>query len=281
MKPKEIAIGKDLTVVQELLCQAMDAVHKVCQENGIVYYLIGGSALGAVRHQGFIPWDVDIDIGMHRSQYEAFAKVAPRCLPEGYSYHDHRNTKPYYQSHAAVWVDHAKAVVDPDYYRQRREVNLLIDILPLDNAPDCVFLQERQEAEIRKLTRLQSRKECILYQRNSVWERWAKRLIQAALLPCSLEGLERRREKILTRYDGQEARCWCSMLSQYPYKKQCMSKEVYGRPVLMEFCGRQYYGPEQVEEYLKRIFGENYMELPPPERRLRPGDRIETLILSR
>lgn len=71
------------------------------------------------------------------------------------------------------------------------------------------------------------------------------------------------------------------MLSQYPYKKQCMSKEVYGRPVLMEFCGRQYYGPEQVEEYLKRIFGENYMELPPPERRLRPGDRIETLILSR
>lgn len=62
MKPKEIAIGKDLTVVQELLCQDMDAVHKVCQENGIVYYLIGGSALGAVRHQGFIPWDSEADL---------------------------------------------------------------------------------------------------------------------------------------------------------------------------------------------------------------------------
>lgn len=279
MKTEEITLGGDLTVVQELLCRAMDAIHKVCRENGITYYLIGGSALGAVRHRGFIPWDVDIDIAMHRPQYEAFAQIAPRCLPEGYSYHDHRNTRNYFRPHATVTIDQVKAVLDDGYYREKKEENLFIDIFPLDHAPDQLFLRERQAAEIRKLIKLHSRKECILYQRNSLAEIAAKRLIQAALLPYPLKRLEAKRDQVLTRYDGQETRCWCSMLSRYPYTKQCMPKAIYGRPVEMEFCGRKYCLPQQTGEYLERIFGETYMELPPPEQRMRPDDQIKKIIV--
>ena len=61
-----------LRKVQLIQLDMLLEVDKICKDNNIKYYLIGGSALGAVRHQGFIPWDEDIDIGMLRKDYEDF-----------------------------------------------------------------------------------------------------------------------------------------------------------------------------------------------------------------
>ena len=280
MTVREITIGKDLTIVQNILLGAMDGIHRICVENGITYYLIGGSALGAVRHKGFIPWDIDIDIAMHRDQYEKFPAIAPSVLPGGFSYHDHRNTKDYYRPHATVSIDSVKAVINSDYYRNSKPENLFIDIFPLDNAPDNEDLREQQAAEIRKLIKLHSRKECVLYKRNSLLQVVLKRLIQMALMPYTLEKLEKKRDSIMTRYDNTETECWCSMVSHYPYKKQCMPKSVYGKPVLMEFAGREYFVPEQTTDYLIRIFGRNYMQLPPEDKRVRPDDLIEKIIIA-
>lgn len=67
----------------ELLSMYKDVLH-VCQEHGIIPYLVGGSALGAIRHQGFIPWDDDVDIGMTRQDYEKFINVFEKELSEKY-----------------------------------------------------------------------------------------------------------------------------------------------------------------------------------------------------
>lgn len=275
-----IIIGDDLSIVQNILVEAMDKIHRVCVENGITYYLIGGSTLGAVRHKGFIPWDVDIDIAMHRGDYEKFADVASRMLPAELSYHNHFNTPQYYRPHATVAINNVKAVINSEYYRGYKEENLFIDIFPLDNAPDDEKLREEQAAALKKLIKIHSRKECVLYKRNTIVEVMLKRMVQFVLLPYSLERLENKRDTIMTQYDGIDTKCWCSMVSHYSYAKQCMAKVIYGEPVLMDFSGRKFFVPNKTEEYLTRIFGENYMDLPPIEKRVRPDDVIEKLIIN-
>lgn len=77
--------GSVITVrdVQLRLLDMLKDIDKVCRDNGISYWLTGGSALGAVRHKGFIPWDDDADIGMMREDYERFRKIVDQ-LGDGY-----------------------------------------------------------------------------------------------------------------------------------------------------------------------------------------------------
>ena len=56
--------------MQSKLLDMMKWFHGYCEENGLRYYALGGTALGAVRHGGFIPWDDDLDVGMPRADYD-------------------------------------------------------------------------------------------------------------------------------------------------------------------------------------------------------------------
>ena len=61
--------NKSVRLVQDKILETMKYIDKLCREHGIVYYIMGGTALGAVRHGGFIPWDDDLDIFMTPDQY--------------------------------------------------------------------------------------------------------------------------------------------------------------------------------------------------------------------
>lgn len=68
---------------QLVLLKMLHVIDEICRENGISYFLESGTLLGAMRHDGFIPWDDDLDIGMTEGNYKKFLKVAPRFLPDG------------------------------------------------------------------------------------------------------------------------------------------------------------------------------------------------------
>ena len=62
----------------------LDEIDRICKKNNIKYFFMGGSLLGAVRHQGFIPWDDDIDLAMPRKDYDLFVSIAPSQLSKDF-----------------------------------------------------------------------------------------------------------------------------------------------------------------------------------------------------
>ena len=85
---KEIIMADyDPAVLRRLQLTILDIlkdIDSICKENNIEYYIAYGTALGAVRHGGFIPWDDDIDICMTREAYDRFLEVMPNAMPEKY-----------------------------------------------------------------------------------------------------------------------------------------------------------------------------------------------------
>ena len=67
----------------------------VCDRLGLPYFLVCGSALGAVKYKGFIPWDDDMDVGMLRGDYERFLREAPALLPEYYFLQSYKSEPAY------------------------------------------------------------------------------------------------------------------------------------------------------------------------------------------
>lgn len=75
---------EQLKKMQKVLLDIVKDIDRVCKEHGIEYFLDSGSCLGAVRHNGFIPWDDDMDLGMRRVDYDKFLRIAPSALGDDY-----------------------------------------------------------------------------------------------------------------------------------------------------------------------------------------------------
>jgi len=257
---------EDLLKVKQVQLQIMDEIHRLCEKHSIKYYLIAGSLLGAVRHKGFIPWDVDIDIGMPREEYERFKKLCQQELDSLYAYCDYRQKKIFFRPHALVYHKKSKLKIKYDCYNPVSEdCGIYIDIFPLDNAPDDEKLRKKHAKQLKRICKF---KQCrIPYSYSSKkWKRWAHYILSALLSWIPLEKLNGYQQKVMCKYRHQQTQCICSMASRYAYKKQCMPKEIYGEPVKLEFEGRFYNAPSQYTTYLTRLYGD-YMQLPPEEKR--------------
>lgn len=125
---------EDLKRLHEIEVEILLEVIRVCENNGLTYFSYGGTTLGALRHNGFIPWDDDIDIGMMRDDYEKFLVIAPKCLKDGYTlqhFSVDSNTPTYF---AKVRRDGTEFV---EKYTKNIDMHhgVFIDIMPHDFIP--------------------------------------------------------------------------------------------------------------------------------------------------
>lgn len=139
MKNKGEIRDYDLKPMWRALLEIYDDYAKICERHGLRFYLAYGSALGVMRHGGFIPWDDDFDVWMPRPDYEKFIELAPKELPAYLRLRSWKLDAEYrYVFNKVVVTDQER--ID----RVRRESKLkvpqglYIDIFPLDGAPKSV-----------------------------------------------------------------------------------------------------------------------------------------------
>ena len=125
---------EQLKQLQTILISILNDITDFCDRNGLNYFLGGGTALGAVRHQGFIPWDDDIDINMPRRDFERFASEFPKEFQEKYWLHVPNTTQNYGLLLARVRLKGTRVRTRDDFFNE--ECGAFVDIFLIENTYD-------------------------------------------------------------------------------------------------------------------------------------------------
>lgn len=252
-----------LKKLQTVELEILQEVVRICEDNSITYYLIGGTLLGAIRHKGFIPWDDDLDIAMPRNDYEKFIKLCKKHLNNNYFLHCNQ-TDPKY------WLPFAKVRKNGTIFEEKSMTTIeshkgiFIDIFPLDNANKQRSLIQNIQAFITK--RISS---IIYYKRglNIGKPNLKMRIFLLIIKPIKISLLSNFQQKIMAYNSNDKSNYYVNLGSNYNYIKQTISKDKYYPLKKAEFDGNLFNVPNDWDYILTRIYGD-YMQLPPEEKRV-------------
>lgn len=253
-----------LKKIQPILLDMLKEIHRVCEENHIPYVLYRGTFLGAVRHQGFIPWDDDLDVAMVREDYEKFCRIASQCLNPQYCFQTWHTDEAYAQPFGKVRKRNTRYIEAKS--APLGENGFYVDVYPLDAAPEPM---EARKALARKLLHLYRIK--LMKSGYTPWQEeekvvWKKRIgylpYQAAALLVSNRHLVARYEHLVRQVPQGGQLYEQSALPKSYYFEAAWFRELEAYPFEDGF----FPGPKDYDACLSALYG-SYMELPPEGQR--------------
>lgn len=236
--------------------KVLDEITKICEENNINYYLAYGSALGAVRHEGFIPWDDDIDLHMLSPDLLKLRKTCKKKLDEKYYFQDKITDKYYYNYWAKIGLENTT------WMPKERIVNckygICVDIFPVFPVKNTKKDKMKMERYMKILLICSSK----YYVINNTKENYS--------------GYKKMIHKLLPNFIN-------NLIYEFAYKKLCSSYKDYDQIMIYDlennkskyfdkediignnikvFEKRKLLVPSNTDKYLSTFYGKNYM-IPP------------------
>lgn len=254
----------------------LKAFIQICHDNGLRYYCCAGTAIGAVRHHGIIPWDDDIDVIMPRPDYDRLLEISRTADFGKYEvlspYSD--PTYPYYFSKI---VNRHTTLVEE---RERPcVIGLFVDIFPLDPTDDDIDTAKRLKARYTKVinrfnavnTHNSFSEYISLLASPKEWGRFAVKTAAYFFRHTLRQRLIRQMDEMSHRYDWDKARNVQVYTGSYGYK-EVFPKAWLGNGKIFSFEDTEVLLPEEYDKYLRHFFGD-YMQLPPVEQRVEKHHR--------
>ena len=238
------------TVLLELLIE----FDRICRKHNIPYILFGGTALGAVRHKGFIPWDDDIDVSMLREDYERFLKT--KELNERY-YLQAELTDHWPMAYSKLRKNNTTCLEKYHPKDKKMHQGIYIDIFPCDNASDNKFIRRAQFLSSRVVLAKTLCKRG--YETNSIAKKLFMNLCRLLPMKPFYNFAMRKKEN-----NSEYVQTFLSCTSKY--KKGIYHRRLFSEMVEMDFETRKFLVSAHYDELLTTLYGD-YMTLPAEEER--------------
>ena len=258
----EVYTEKELQCIHNIELELFKLFIEICDREKLKYYIIGGTLLGAVRHQGFIPWDDDIDVGMLRKDYEKFLLVADKYLPEHVFLQTCR-TEPGYPLFFAKLRNSNTTFIESTARKANINHGVFIDIFPLDYYP----LSPLTKIYVTRMLAVYHKRmieSCYKHEPSKALKKRIISYIISALLPDVKKVIEKRDSVVRSIPNGKDIINWSGA---WGIKKERVPLAWFDESVQLMFEGFKVNAPKEYDAYLTQIYGD-YMQLPSEEKRV-------------
>lgn len=241
----------ELEEIQNIELEILDDIVKVCEENNIEYFLDWGTLLGAVRHNGFIPWDDDIDISMSRSEYKKFRKFYKN---RNYTLEDPEIIKEYPYLVPKV-IDKRYRIKEEEFSHLNYTCGLYVDIFIIDGISN------------NKIKQFFDKK--IIYFMYALYRiYYSKKLNIFLSLYRKLINIQKLKIKIMNFFEKYDISNSEAIIESLDFKfRYCVKSELYKEHSTILFKSRKLRTVKDYDNLLKFYYGE-YLKMPPIDQRV-------------
>ena len=258
--------------LQSKLTDMLSWFHDYCQIHQLRYYILGGTMLGAVRHNGFIPWDDDIDVGMPRKDYNRLINEIGNRLVEHYFLETPESEYTEYRYPYAKLYDTSTSLVENTWPSFKR--GIFIDVFPLDGFGNTEEECLMRWSEVSKKSNFIWARICALRKERTIIKNTA--ILIAHLIPDFIAKDKHRLKQLnqLAQKSDYDSMLYGGNTFGNWREKEIMNLSIMGKPTLYKFEDLYVYGPEKYDIYLEHMYGD-WRKLPPKEKQVTHHDFLD------